>query len=48
MPAIWVDDEGKKALDDVKDEMNRHGLGTPSYSDAVRRLIKFYKPPAEN
>lgn len=47
MPAIWIDDEGKKSLDEVKGEMKECGLGKPSYSDAVKRLVKFYKPPTD-
>ena len=45
MPALWIDDKGKEELEKIKEEMKELGLSTPSYSDAVHRLAKYYSPP---
>lgn len=41
---MWMDDEAKKILDDVKEKISKEGIKNPSYGDAVRRLLREAKP----
>ena len=41
---MWMDDEAKKLLDDVKEIIAKEGIKNPSYGDAVRRLVREAKP----
>ena len=43
MPNMWMDDEAKKLLDGVREQIKKDGVNQPSYGDAVRRLIKEAK-----
>jgi hypothetical protein len=40
MPNMWMDDEAKALLDSVKARIAKDGIKSPSYGDAVRRLVK--------
>jgi hypothetical protein len=37
---MWMDDEAKSLLDQVKIKIANEGIKNPSYGDAVRRLVK--------
>jgi hypothetical protein len=40
MANIWMDDDSKATLDKIREQLKAEGIGSPTYGDAVRRLVK--------